>query len=73
MGLSDILRMGDGKRSQKRDALEKLQKKLRKHNKKLEDELKAESAPKKIKKLKDKLETNKRHRRKVKRLLAELE
>ena len=71
MGLKDILKMG-GKRSKKRVALEELLKKLQKKNKTLEAELASESAPKKIKKLKVKLETNKRHRRKAKVLIDEL-
>ncbi len=73
MKLSRLLNLKDMKRSKRRNALKKVLGKLEKKAKKLEAHLAAEKNEKKVKKLKLKLETNKRHRKKAKKLLAELE
>ena len=60
------------KRSKKLEAFEKLLKKLEKKRVKLEKEIYSTDSKKKIKKLQTKLQTNKRHRQKAKKLIDEL-
>ena len=73
MKLRDLFNSDDLKRSKKRKALQKILIKLEKTRDKLERELKSEELPPKIKKLEIRLKTNKKHRKKVKFLLSELD
>jgi hypothetical protein len=73
MKLKKILAMSDAKCSKKREALKKVLRKLQKKRDKFEAELKAKGPGRKVKKLKTQLNANKRHRKKAKKLIAELE
>jgi hypothetical protein len=72
MKLTDLIEWHSLKRSKKRDALKKILHKLEKKKKKLEKDLKSADQKKTKKKLVTKLKTNKWHRRKAKKLIAEL-
>jgi hypothetical protein len=73
MKLKEIFRMGDDKPAKKRKALKKVLEKLKKKRDEIEAAMKAGVPEKKLKKLKTRLKANRRHRRKARKLIAELE
>ncbi len=72
MKLKKIFKRVNLKRSKKRAAFEKVLRKLERNKRKIKKELLSVDSQGKVKKLKTKLETNKRHRQKARKLIAEL-
>ena len=69
MKIMKIFDRDDWKRSKKVKALSKVLDKLEKKRRRLEDELEVERSDKKIKKLRIRLEANRRHRHKAEKLI----
>ena len=72
MKLKELFEFDDLKDKKKREALKKVLHKLEKKYDKLKHEFRAQSHKKKRKRLLLKMKTNKRHRHKAEKLLAEL-
>ncbi len=73
MKLKKIFESEDMKRSKKLEALRKILHRLEKKKKEIQGDIKSEDSKKKRHKLEAKLKTNKRHRQKAKKLIAELD
>ncbi len=71
--IKDLFSSKDMKRSKKRDSMLKALDKLEKHGKKLRHSLKDDISRKKRKHLEAKLETNKKHQKKARKYIEELD
>ena len=73
MKITEIVQSNSLKRSKKREALKKILNNLEKKEKEILKDIESEDSKKKTKKLEAKLKTNKRHRHKANKFIAELE